>query len=103
MIFRIYSKSFTLCSVTPTALEERLRQRDNISLGPVRQSGQPYMHKVLEMPVNGPRVPTDEEVEQLGYLQHMRQPSAARLAGGFLPVLGCSRALFEARQDLLIS
>ncbi|KAH7713000.1 CBN-MNAT-1 protein [Aphelenchoides avenae] len=81
--------------------KERLRNRDNVSLGPVRQAGQPYAHRVPEMPLNGPRMPTDEEIEQLGYLQHIRQPSAARVAGGFLPVLGCSRALFEARQDLL--
>lgn len=87
--------------LTCPSLEERLRNRDNVSLGPVRQAGQPYAHRVPEMPLNGPRMPTDEEIEQLGYLQHIRQPSAARVAGGFLPVLGCSRALFEARQDLL--
>lgn len=42
-----------------------------------------------------------DELEALGYLQYMRTPTPAMIAGGYTAQLGCFKALQEARVDLL--
>uniref|UniRef100_A0A915ECH5 Cdk-activating kinase assembly factor MAT1 centre domain-containing protein n=1 Tax=Ditylenchus dipsaci TaxID=166011 RepID=A0A915ECH5_9BILA len=47
------------------------------------------------LPLHGPKMPTSEEIESRGYLEHVRQTSAAALAGGYFSQIGCTRAIFE--------
>jgi len=76
---------------------ERLVQS---TYGQVRRSGRVYFYKQPHMPLNGPEVPGAEDLEQLGYLEHVGKATAAGAAGGFLPHIGCTRAIMEAHQDL---
>lgn len=45
-------------------------------------------------------MPAFEDITSLGYLQNIRRPNEAAIAGGFKAELGCARALFELRWDL---
>ncbi|CCD71696.1 CDK-activating kinase assembly factor MAT1 [Caenorhabditis elegans] len=82
-------------------LQTRKRAAENMSFNTViRVAGRAYVHQPLELVINGPPMPNVSEIEALGYLAHIRQPTAEYIAGGYTPMLGCSRALFEARIDL---
>lgn len=52
--------------------------------------------------INGPRLPTLEEIQGRGYLNHVVQSNMSALAGGYVSEIGCCRAIFESYQDLLI-
>jgi len=81
-------------------MERQRRAQDVASFGPLRCSGQPYVHVVPIFALHGPKMPNAEEIEAKGYLQHVRQSTATALAGGYLSQVGCTRAIFEAHQDL---
>lgn len=72
------------------------------SFGPLRGTGQPYHHILPSLSINGPKLPTIEEIDTGDYLNHVRRPSKSALAGGYLARIGCLRAIFEARQDLFL-
>ena len=76
------------------------RQQDMASFAPLRGSGEAYIHIRPMLPINGPKLPTNEEIQVGDYLSHVRRPSKAAMAGGYLARYGCLRAIFEARQDL---
>lgn len=65
-----------------------------------RQAGRSFFYQPLQLPINGPAVPTYDELESLGYLHHIKKPSNHRVAGGFTAQTGCQRALLESRIDL---
>lgn len=81
-------------------LEEKQRTKDRAFYGTVRPSGKPYFHSPPELVLNGPALPSESELLEQGYLQHIRQAGKAALAGGFHTKLGCQRALLEAHADL---
>jgi len=81
--------------------EQRRQQATTMSFGPVRQMGKPYKHVIPVLALNGPPLPTMQELNQRGYLQNIIQASERRRAGGYTAVMGCMRALTEARVDLL--
>lgn len=82
-------------------LQTRKRAAENMSFNTViRIAGRAYVHQPLELVINGPSMPSAEQIEAMGYLAHIRQASADLIAGGYTSALGCSRALFEARIDL---
>lgn len=82
-------------------LQTRKRAAENMSFNTViRIAGRAYVHQPLELVINGPPMPTAAQIEEMGYLANIYQVSEDRIAGGYTPVLGCSRALFEARIDL---
>lgn len=79
----------------------RKRQSEQMSFSAHhRLTGQKYAYKPLDLPINGPPLPSLEEIEA-SYLVHMKIASPHRIAGGYTSSLGCERALFEARNDLL--
>lgn len=81
-------------------IERQRKMQDITSFGPLRSSGRAYIHSIPILPLHGPRMPSIEEIERDDYLKHVRQPSDAAHAGGYLKQIGCSRALFESRQHL---
>lgn len=83
-------------------LQDRKRCADNMSFNAaMRIAGRPYNHKSLDLQLNGPPMPTQSQIETMGYLNHMRPASLGRIAGGYTASIGCVRALFESRIDLL--
>jgi len=85
--------------------EQRLQQRrlrahgsDRLAFGVLRASGRPYNHQVIEAPLNGPLMPSDNEIFEK-FAPHLPVSDAA-LAAGFTSLLACSRQLREARIDL---
>lgn len=74
--------------------------QETASFGPLRTAGAPYVHRVPELPLNGPKLPRIEDLANLGYLSHIRMPSVGRVAGGYVAEIGCMRALIDSRQDL---
>lgn len=83
-----------------TKIEAQQKRLETASFGPLRISGAPFVYRIPELPINGPPLPSVESLSSMGYLQHIRGVSAARRAGGYLPEVGCMRALFESRIDL---
>lgn len=81
-------------------LEAQQKRMETASFGPLRVSGAPFIYRPPELLINGPPVPTWENVASLGYVQHIRTISKGRLAAGFTPETGCMRALFESKIDL---
>ncbi|KAI6194285.1 CDK-activating kinase assembly factor MAT1 [Aphelenchoides besseyi] len=73
------------------------KPREITNFGILRQSGKPYFHSPVVLPINGPILPDIDQLEELGYLNHVRRPSAHALAAGFRAELACYRALFEMR------
>lgn len=61
---------------------------------------EPYFYEPLEIENEGPSVPLMEDIERDGYLQHVRQPTQAELAGGFISHYPAIRALQEAFNGL---
>ncbi|CAJ0955581.1 unnamed protein product, partial [Mesorhabditis belari] len=76
------------------------KRLDGISFAAHRIAGRAYIHKPVLLELNGPPMPTMEEIESSGYLQWVREPSAHRRAGGFTSAIACYRALLEVRLDL---
>lgn len=82
-------------------LQTRKRAAENMSFNTaIRIAGKAYVHQPLELVINGPPMPSANDIEKMGYLNHIRHASADLVAGGYTSALGCSRALFEARIDL---
>ncbi|CAD5210041.1 unnamed protein product [Bursaphelenchus okinawaensis] len=77
----------------------RRRVTDTASFGVIRVAGAAYVHELPQLPINGPAVPLLEDMATIGYLQNVRRPNDASLAGGFRSELACARALFELRWD----
>lgn len=83
-------------------LQDRKRMAESMSFSTSqRMSGRSFEYKPPRLPINGPPIPSKEELEAKGYLQHIRAASLARVAGGFTTHTGCLRALFDSRIDLL--
>ncbi|KAK6028167.1 CDK-activating kinase assembly factor MAT1 [Ostertagia ostertagi] len=83
-------------------LQDRKRMAESMSFSTSqRMSGRAFEYKPPRLLINGPPIPSKEELEAKGYLQHIRAASLARVAGGFTTHTGCLRALFDSRVDLL--
>jgi hypothetical protein len=81
--------------------ERSVRQlREIATFGPLRISGKPYFHTPTIIQINGPVMPTIDELKDSPYLSHVRKPDPGALAAAFRPELACYRALFESRWDL---
>ncbi|CAD6195833.1 unnamed protein product [Caenorhabditis auriculariae] len=83
-------------------LQDRKRHAESMSFtSTMRVAGRPYTHQPLDLVINGPTLPSMKDIETMGYLTHMKAASAGRVAGGYTSSLGCMRAIFESRVDLL--
>lgn len=80
--------------------EAQQKRQETASFAPVRVSGRPFVYRPPELPINGPALPSVEQISNGGFLQHIRTFSAARRVGGFTAEICCMRALFESRIDL---
>lgn len=69
-------------------------------LGSNRSSGKAYIHIMSNLKINGPKIPSLNEIECGDYLKQVKTPPPSVIAGGYLARIGCMRALMEARQDL---
>ncbi|KAK6737934.1 hypothetical protein RB195_020183 [Necator americanus] len=79
-------------------LQDRKRMAESMSFSTSqRVSGRAFEYKPPRLLINGPPLPSKEELESKGYLQHIRAASLARVAGGFTTHTGCLRALFDSR------
>lgn len=65
---------------------------------PVKKSAEPppYEYKPLVIDIMGPPVPTSEELDDFGYLNHIREADESEKAGGFDSRLACERAIQSA-------
>jgi len=79
---------------------ERQRASQVTTFGQVERKGKIYVHEAPHPALHGPRMPTLEEITNDGYLRYVRRTNRAETAGGYVPLVGCARALFESRQDL---
>ena len=69
----------------------------NVFQNVVKQvEGTPYVYKCPELDLNGPHCPSPKTLESGGYLKHVRTATGVDLAGGFLPLYPCQRALQES-------
>ncbi|TKR95939.1 hypothetical protein L596_010033 [Steinernema carpocapsae] len=82
--------------------EREQRRQQAFNYGAIRHTGKPYHHTVPLLHLNGPPLPTLQELQDRGYLQFIHPASERRMAGGYTADLGCMRALTEARVDLLM-
>jgi len=62
--------------------------------------GEPYVYEPMLMELNGPPVPSIDELGSRGFLKHIRAAATWQLAGGYHESLGCYRALIDAHCDL---
>lgn len=78
------------------------QQRDQQQIVPISSisEGEPFVYEPMELDLNGPQVPSINELGSMGYLKHIRAASLWQLAGGYHESLGCYRALIEAHCDL---
>lgn len=60
----------------------------------------PYRYVPLVLPWIGPVPPTPKSLVAKNYIKHVIAPDTRALAGGFLPVYPCQRAIQEALMDL---
>lgn len=88
---------------TPPPSEEKQRAKERTTFGVIRPSGKAYYHSQPTFSLIGPPLPSDQEIERLGYLQFVRQASTSSVAGGYLAQIGCTRAILEAHAGLLTS
>lgn len=65
---------------------------------PVKKSAEPppYEYKPLIIDILGPPAPTSEELDDYGYLNHIREVEDQEKAGGFESKLACERAIQSA-------
>lgn len=56
----------------------------------------PYEYRPLLMDTLGPVPPTEEELDDFGYLNHIREADTAEKAGGFESKIACQRAIQNA-------
>jgi len=61
-----------------------------------------YEYKAVHMDWKGPTPPADAQIQNDGYLKHIRSANPAEKAGGYSESLACKRALQEAFDCLLI-
>ncbi|CAL2034025.1 unnamed protein product [Caenorhabditis brenneri] len=61
-------------------LQTRKRAAENMSFNTViRIAGRAYVHQPLELVINGPPMPSPKQIEDMGYLAHIRQASAVSI------------------------
>lgn len=80
--------------------QEGKRAVDRHVFGSIRPSGKQYIHKQLLLSINGPALPSEQDLEEFGYIHHIPQATISALAGGYTTTLSCQRALLEAHSDL---
>jgi CDK-activating kinase assembly factor MAT1 len=81
-------------------LQKMATRQEKVTFGSIASAGAPYIHVLPRLHVSGPQLPSFEEMKILGYLNYAVVPTKDKIAGGFMPEIPLSRALFEARQDL---
>ena len=59
-----------------------------------------FKYEAPQRPLDGPVPPTWQDVDQHGYLSHIRGASDEEKAGGYSSRIGCLRALEEAMAGL---
>lgn len=62
--------------------------------------GEIYTYRPVVLPNHGPPCPTPRTIVRHRYVDHVRAPNSADLAGGFNALFPCQRALQEAIIDL---
>lgn len=67
---------------------------------PKADEGPLYEYVEPEIALNGPTVPSLEEIEAKKYTKHIRSEGPTERAGGFQSKISCQRALQEAMQGL---
>jgi len=83
--------------------QERLRQmKDRAAFGPLRVSGEAYMHVPPVFELNGPRRLSTEEITQNGYLQRICLSTPTATIGGLTPLIIAERMLMDARMELFV-
>lgn len=62
--------------------------------------GEKYEYTPPVVEINGPLMPEIENLNDLGYLQHIKAASSWQNAGGYMETMGCYRALMESHCGL---
>lgn len=62
-----------------------------------------YTYKQPVLPIDGPRTPSDKDILDKGFLNHVRSETVQEKAGGFVSNIACKRALQEAMMGLFHS
>ncbi|MCJ8731061.1 hypothetical protein PDJAM_G00191750 [Pangasius djambal] len=74
-----------------------------VSLAPVANLAEAlYQYHPLQIDTYGPSVPELEQLNRMGYLNHVRTATQQDLAGGYTSVLACHRAVQDAFSGLFL-
>lgn len=76
------------------------RQTQSPFLPVPAEEGPLFVFKPLTLQVDGPRLPTEDEVLTKGYTNHVRSVTEQEKAGGFRSNIACMRALQDAFSGL---
>jgi len=60
----------------------------------------PFVYEDLDLPMMGPDSLSESQLEDQGYINHIRAASETERAGGYVEMLGCLRAVREAMAGL---
>jgi len=61
---------------------------------------EPYVYQEPELVMNGPGPPDEIQIQEEGYINHIRSANGSERAGGYVELLGCMRAVQEAMAGL---
>uniref|UniRef100_A0A8B9JMU7 CDK-activating kinase assembly factor MAT1 n=1 Tax=Astyanax mexicanus TaxID=7994 RepID=A0A8B9JMU7_ASTMX len=92
-------------SVKPTTIfSTGIPKGQTVSLAPViRVEEVLYKYQPINVETYGPPLPELEQLDRLGYLNHVRTATPQDLAGGYTSELACHRALQDAFSGLFTS
>ncbi|XP_072532832.1 CDK-activating kinase assembly factor MAT1 [Salminus brasiliensis] len=91
-------------SVKPTMFSTGILKGQTVSLAPVARVEEVlYKYQPIHIETYGPPVPDLEQLDRLGYLNHVRMATPQDLAGGYTSGLACHRALQDAFSGLFPS
>uniref|UniRef100_A0A3B1K9Y1 CDK-activating kinase assembly factor MAT1 n=1 Tax=Astyanax mexicanus TaxID=7994 RepID=A0A3B1K9Y1_ASTMX len=92
-------------SVKPTTIfSTGIPKGQTVSLAPViRVEEVLYKYQPIHVETYGPPLPELEQLDRLGYLNHVRTATPQDLAGGYTSELACHRALQDAFSGLFTS
>lgn len=70
---------------------------------PKVEEGPVYIHQRPDLYMEGPSAPPVQEIENRGYMNHVRAENSTERAGGYRATYACQRALLEAMQGLFFN
>uniref|UniRef100_A0A0N5A2H8 RING-type domain-containing protein n=1 Tax=Parastrongyloides trichosuri TaxID=131310 RepID=A0A0N5A2H8_PARTI len=81
---------------------QKKKLREYASFTTARSLGIAYIHKLPDLHINGPAVPTIKMIQDLGYMNHVPPIEKRVAAGGYYSEIGVIKDLTTCRIDLFL-